>query len=119
MRHPLRKRQSARALKFASTAFIASIALAGCSATNALDSLNNTLGSSQSASEGTPASHTAAPPSGAQALAENAAASHVGDDEWDEAQAQTISLHTSTATSDAEGVNVKDLTVTITPGRGL
>lgn len=114
MRHPLRKRASAKPLKLGSVALLASIALAGCSATNALDSLDNTLGSSQSASEGTPASHTAAPPSAAQALAENAAASHVGDDEWDEAQAQTITLHTSTATSDAEGVNVKDSSVTIT-----
>lgn len=114
MRHPLKKRASAKPLKLGSIAFLASIALAGCSATNALDSLNNTLGSSQSASEGTPASHTAAPPSAAQALAENAAASHVGDDEWDEAQAQTITLHTSTATSDAEGVSIKDSSVTIT-----
>ena len=114
MRHPLRKRASARPLKLGSLAFLASIALAGCSATNALDSLDNTLGASQSASEGTPASHTAAPPSAAQALAENAAASHVGDDEWDEAQAQTITLHTSTATSDAEGVSIKDSSVTIT-----
>lgn len=114
MRHPLRKRASAKPLKLGSIAFLASIALAGCSATNALDSLDNTLGASQSASEGTPASHTAAPPSAAQALAENAAASHVGDDEWDEAQAQTITLHTSTATSDAEGVSIKDSTVMIT-----
>ena len=114
MRHPLKKRASAKPLKLGSIAFLASIALAGCSATNALDSLDNTLGVSQSASEGTPASHTAAPPSAAQALAENAAASHVGDDEWNEAQAQTITLHTSTATSDAEGVSIKDSTVTIT-----
>lgn len=114
MRHPLRKRASAKPLKLGSIAFLASIALAGCSATNALDSLDNTLGASQSASEGTPASHTAAPPSAAQALAENAVASHVGDDEWDEAQAQTITLDTSTATSDAEGVSIKDSTVMIT-----
>ncbi|WP_455134668.1 carbohydrate-binding domain-containing protein [Schaalia cardiffensis] len=114
MRHPLRKRASAKPLKLGSLAFLASIALAGCSATNALDSLDNTLGSSQSASEGTPASHTAAPPSAAQALAENVAASHVGDDEWDVAKAQTITLHTSTATSDAEGVSIKDSSVTIT-----